>query len=137
MKTGREFIALSQVHYHAVKLAADVKQATASGDLKRIAAVGLEVIRHMTEELDAHFRLEEALLLPALRTAGHGGLASRALVEHRLMREAVAALANPGPSLLDSFADLLCSHVQFEENEVFPAARNCLDDDTLAIIAAY
>ena len=137
MKTLREFVALSQAHYHAVKLALDVKQATASGDSERIAAAAERVVGQMAGELEAHFRLEETLLLPAMKEAGHAGMTSRALVEHRLMRDAAASLAMPSASLLESFADLLLSHVRFEEEQVFPAARGCLDDDTLAAIAAY
>ncbi|HMV19855.1 MAG TPA: hemerythrin domain-containing protein [Rhodocyclaceae bacterium] len=137
MKTQREFIALSSTHHRSMKLALDIKLATASGDAERIARMTEAVTKLMSEELDSHFRLEEALLLPALKAAGHGGLASRAQVEHRLLRETASALTSPNAPLLESFADLLNGHVQFEENEIFSVARNCLDDETLAIIAAY
>ncbi|HNM23007.1 MAG TPA: hemerythrin domain-containing protein, partial [Rhodocyclaceae bacterium] len=110
MKTQREFIALSSTHHRSMKLALDIKLATASGDAERIARMTEAVTKLMSEELDSHFRLEEALLLPALKAAGHGGLASRAQVEHRLLRETASALTNPNAPLLESFADLLNGH---------------------------
>ena len=84
-------------------------------------------------ELDAHFRLEEQGVLPALAAAGEPALVERTCDEHRSLR---GLIATGGPADLAAFALLLADHIRFEEDEVFTTAEQVLSQATLAAIEA-
>lgn len=80
-------------------------------------------------EIDAHFVVEESILLPALRAVGAGELVSRTLEEHAAIREAL------GRGALGDFSELLTAHVRFEERELFPACEERLPSEVLDAVA--
>lgn len=82
-------------------------------------------------ELEPHFRIEEAVLLPALAAAGEETLVRRTLEDHAALR---ALAADPASGV--AFGRRLREHVRFEERELFPACEARLGDATLEAIAA-
>ncbi|HKU44642.1 MAG TPA: hemerythrin domain-containing protein [Polyangiales bacterium] len=84
-------------------------------------------------ELEPHFRVEEDVLLPALREAGRADLADRTQRDHEALRALVAALASADadPTLARRIGELLRDHVRFEEQELFPSCEALLPDVVL------
>lgn len=82
-------------------------------------------------ELKNHFELEEELLFPAHT----GPLADRLIAEHRQLEAFVAQLREtPARETLDSFLELLRSHIRLEENEFFESAQRILSAGQLQAI---
>lgn len=134
MKRCAELLQLSREHYHALKLALDAKKAAAGSDAAAMAQQAAAILTAAAAELEPHFQLEESRLLPAMAAAGCADLVARTLDEHRQLREAVAALAQPSSQVLQRFSELLQAHVRFEERELFEAAQAQLDAATLAAL---
>lgn len=137
MKRNPELLVLSREHYRALKLALDAKKAGEKAAPEEIAAVAAFLVEAAAKDLEPHFRVEEAHLLPAMGAAGCHELVARTLEEHRLLREAVVALAAPTPAVLLHFAELLQAHVRFEERELFQAAQEQLDPAALAVLLKH
>ena len=85
--------------------------------------------RHFTRELEPHFRVEEARLFPQLESAGESALVERARVDHATLRKLVRT--EPTRAVAAQFAELLRSHVRFEERELFPRAEAVLSPSVL------
>ena len=86
-------------------------------------------------ELEPHFRVEETLLLPALRAVGEDALVERTAADHAFLR-AVALAAKAGRSDgLVAFAERLTDHVRFEERELFPCCEARLPAAVLDAVA--
>lgn len=138
MKRSLALIHLSREHQHALALALAAKRAAVSGSDEEVTAMAARLRATMAGELETHFLCEESDLLPLLAAAGHSGLVSRTLAEHRLLRQSAAALGSPQRGLVLAFAELLQAHVRFEERELFEVwqeqARS--RDDAAATIAA-
>jgi len=104
---------LSSDHHHALVLARSIARGAMSPE---------EVQAAYDRSLAPHFALEEEVMLPALSHAGDTELARRTSEEHALLRAHLARSAEDARALQD-FAELLVSHVRFEEREVFPAVE--------------
>ncbi len=88
------------------------------------------------EALDAHIAQEDDVLFPAYaEETGNEGLVQQFVEEHReiqSLRDELRALAADGGAALRlasitlSLADLLHSHMEREENVLFPSARHAL-----------
>lgn len=126
MKRHAELLSLSRQHYAALKLARDAKKAAESGDNDQIAHLAQRIAAAYDDELEAHFRIEEAELLPFLARSGRADLARRTLAEHAELRTLVAALQHPQTPAMLRFAELMNAHVRFEERELFEAAQSLL-----------
>jgi hypothetical protein len=116
---------LSSEHHQALVLARHMlARAQAKGfDLPLAHELG----QRFETELEPHFTLEEALLLPALVTIGEQRLAERTLTDHRALRELrTAALRNGDLGQIAAFARRLEQHVRFEERELFPCCESRL-----------
>lgn len=87
-----------------------------------------DTIRFFHDNLGAHFRAEEDVLFPAIRTyAPHAAAVLATLTsEHAALRAQVEQLAHAPPDeaallpLLRTFGDLLERHIRREERELFP-----------------
>lgn len=86
-------------------------------------------------ELEPHFRIEEELLLPALRDAGCGALATRTADDHARVRALVAQAHGGDGAAAHALGALLVEHVRFEEREMFPACEQHLASDVLEAVA--
>jgi hemerythrin-like domain-containing protein len=131
MKRHPDLLQLSREHYTALKLARDAKRAAESGSASDVAVLAQRVVQVFAAELDPHFHVEEQGILMLLTQAGEHELVARTLVDHTELRRLAAALATPAAGTLLRFAELLGAHVRFEEREVFEAAQNKLDMDTV------
>ncbi|RMH40749.1 MAG: hemerythrin domain-containing protein [Deltaproteobacteria bacterium] len=134
MRRDPRLRALSSDHHRALVLARRAAQAADAG-----GAAAAEAWRALADtfarELEPHFAVEEQVLLPALREAGHGGLVDRTLEDHVALRAYTSADMEPAAGLR-GFADRLTSHVRFEERELFEVAQRALPDGALDAVAA-
>jgi iron-sulfur cluster repair protein YtfE (RIC family) len=126
---------LSHDHHHGLALALRCRK-QALGQIKPMGAAGLreravEVLAFYDNNLRAHFRAEEEILFPNLRSLAPQ---SRTLVEslsgeHERIRGAIeqiksgAALAK----VIFDLGDLLEQHIRKEERELFPLFEQQVD----------
>jgi hemerythrin-like domain-containing protein len=129
MQRDRRLHGLSSEHHQALvlarRLAAQVASGTAGPD------VALALAERFDAELEPHFRVEEALLLPALRAAGQETLAARTESDHARLRALVADARAGRLDALGPFAESLAEHVRFEERALFPACEATLGTGVL------
>jgi hemerythrin-like domain-containing protein len=131
MKRDERLRGLSSEHHHALTLARSLERQVGDG---RLAIAAAELARRFEVELEPHFRIEEELLLPALRQAGEVALVERTESDHQALRaHAAAARAGQTDGLL-RFAQLLTEHVRFEERALFPRCE-ALDGTVLDAVA--
>ena len=119
MKRDRRLHGLSSEHHDALVLARSLKRHEGRWTNEDGAQLGLR----FDTELDPHFRVEEEVLLVALRKAGEDALVERTLQEHRELRALVQAARNGGGDAALEFGLRLHDHVRFEERELFPACE--------------
>jgi tellurite resistance-related uncharacterized protein len=116
MKRATGLVSLSRDHHRALVLARALRRPDAPAPAD------------VVEELEPHFAVEEAELVP--RAIERGGalaeLGARLLAEHAALR------AETDPARL---GDLLEAHVRFEERELFPALERELGAELLARLA--
>jgi hypothetical protein len=114
---------LSKDHHVALVMVLRARRAS------DVTAAWRDLQLRFVEELEPHFALEERGILPALEAAGEIRLAARTLEEHGALR---ALVATGCPADLDAFADLLETHIRFEESELFETAQKVLTPEVLA-----
>lgn len=127
MKRDPRLRGLSSDHHRALVLARRLARAGAAWARDDGLALGAQ----FDAELEPHFRVEEEVLLPALRSAGASALVERTLADHAAMRASVSvARAGDGAAARALGAQLL-AHVRFEERELFPACEAMLGEGIL------
>lgn len=121
MKRDPRLAGLSSEHHRALVLARALTAHPGAWTAVDGAALG----RRFEAELEPHFRVEDELLLPALRCAGNAAaaLAERTAADHAFLRAQLAAARAGDGAAADAFAARLVEHVRFEEREVFPACE--------------
>jgi len=133
MKRSKALTRLSREHHLALVLA------------RRALGVGFEdeeaACRFMSQaaetfrrELEPHFQLEEAALLPALNSVGEHLLVTRTLTEHEELRRLAKRLKKQDADSVHRFGELLEAHVRFEERELFARAESLLTPEALTTI---
>ncbi len=124
MKRDARLHGLSSDHHHALKLAFDIRAASAQD------AVTPELVSRVRGVFDAellpHFDVEESVLLEGLEAVGEHALAARTRREHLELRADLAAAEQGDLTRLVTFADRLTAHVRFEEGELFAACETRL-----------
>lgn len=120
MKRSPELQPLSREHHHALRLAKQCQRAAASGDTAQIGAACVAALQVFTSQLDSHFQIEEAELLPRLGLAQQE-LVQRTLAEHEYLRGLRAGLQRQEVAVLAAFGGSMAEHVRFEETQLFPA----------------
>lgn len=131
MKRDVRLRALSSEHHQALVLARTMATAHRTWTVED----GLALHTRFEAELEPHFRLEEALLLPALRRVGEGLLARRVESDHAFLRASVRAAAAGDGLAARAFGERLRDHVRFEERELFPACEEQVPADVLDEVA--
>jgi hemerythrin-like domain-containing protein len=121
-------IPLSHDHHHGLALALRCRK-QALGRIRPVGIQGLrervkEVEKFFSENLKPHFRAEEEVLFPLMRSLVPESrpLIEELLTEHALLRERVAELDKTealGRRLFD-FGDIIERHIRREERELFP-----------------
>jgi hemerythrin-like domain-containing protein len=127
MKRDRRLHGLSSDHHHALVLA----RALASRVEPWSAADGDALASRFLSELEPHFRIEEEVLLPALRATSAAELAERTLAEHEALRSALEAARAGDLAAARALGHALREHVRMEERELFPACEELLSHDVL------
>ncbi|MEJ2592741.1 MAG: hemerythrin domain-containing protein [Candidatus Thiodiazotropha sp.] len=119
---------LSSEHHLGLVIARRAANAATGGDDGAQAEAWAEIQRRFVQELEPHFRTEETGLLPALAEAGEEALVARTLREHEAMRRMIA---QADAARLSEFAELLRTHIRFEEQTLFETAQRRLDEAVL------
>lgn len=78
-------------------------------------------------ELDPHFVVEETTLLPLLVLSGEDKLVKQVVSDHKELRCLSVLLQQPDAMTLLGFAELLASHVRFEERQLFVVLEALFD----------
>ena len=121
-------VPLSQDHHHGLALALRCRK-QALGQIKPMGAEGLreraqEFLAFYTSNLVPHFRAEEEVLFPLLRSVvpGSGEMIDELVRNHVQIRAAIPQLeAGTGlAKLMFDLGDLLERHIRKEERELFP-----------------
>lgn len=128
MKRDPRLHGLSSEHHHALVLSRELGELTRAG---RVDEAIQRLLERFAGELEPHFRVEEELLLPALREAGEAALVQRTEEDHAALRAHVAAVAAGQIAGLAMFAERLVEHVRFEERELFPSCEARLGGSVL------
>ncbi|MBY4677147.1 hemerythrin domain-containing protein [Marinobacterium arenosum] len=112
MKRAEPLKILSREHHQALVLSMRLSKAvTQQEDWQSL----WRETREQSEDLLAHFAIEEERLLPLMTE--NQPLVEQLLEEHRVMRQ---LLTDPGRTAAEAFAERLKEHVRFEERELFP-----------------
>ena len=119
MKRHPKLQDLSREHYAALQLAQKAKRAAMSGDQSQVKAMTQTCLAALCAELEPHFVVEEHTLLPLLLKAGEVKLVTRLKCDHKDLRDFSVRLQKTDVKTLHEFAELLMSHVRFEEREMF------------------
>ena len=130
MKRDPRLRGLSSEHHQALVIA---RTLIAGRDWT--ADDGARLSRRFELELEPHFRVEEEVLLPALRDAGAIALADRVVDDHAFLRAKVAEAAAGDGHAARSLGERLQEHVRFEERELFPACEELLASEVLDGVA--
>lgn len=121
-------VSLSHDHHHGLALALRCRK-QALGQIKPMGAAGLrqraeEFLEFYGENLVCHFRAEEEVLFPSLRSSVPqcAALIDELLRQHDRLRRAMPQLeAGTGlAKLIFDLGDLLEAHIRKEERELFP-----------------
>jgi Hemerythrin HHE cation binding domain len=132
-----ELAPLSREHHVALEVALRLRRATvADAEAVRDATLGF-----WGEEGQAHFRLEEEILLPAFarHVPSDDPDIGRVLAEHVDLRRRIADLESGGPAdpaALNALGELLNGHVRHEERVLFPRIEAGLDGEELTALGA-
>jgi len=125
---------LSSDHHQGLVLAGRIGRAFEEG--RATPELVSDVRRRYEVELLPHFGIEEAVLLPALASAGFVDLAKRTWSDHATLRAHLDAACQGNLDRLRDFGVLLRTHIRFEEHELFPACETHLHPDVLEDVAA-
>jgi hypothetical protein len=133
MKRDPRLRGLSSQHHDALVLSRRLAEfaGSVSWSSKDATRLGDEFDR----EIDPHFRVEEELLLPALRQVDQMPLVVRTEVDHAFLRNAVAAARTGNAAAALAFGERLRAHVRFEEGELFPVCEATLPSAVLYEVA--
>jgi iron-sulfur cluster repair protein YtfE (RIC family) len=121
-------IPLSHDHHHGLALALRCRK-QALGQIKPVGAAGLreraaEVLAFYDSNLIAHFRAEEEVLFPKLRSMApqSAPVIADLLRDHEQIRQAMSQLkAGAGlAKIVFDLGDLLERHIRREERDLFP-----------------
>ena len=126
-KTKRHpsLIPLSREHHYGLLLCLRIHKGLEKGDLNWQRAKADDVVRFFDSDLVPHFKAEEEVLFPTMRSlSAVPELIEELLSEHRKIEQIVEQLRQSdcdqlADRLMD-FADLLEAHIRKEERELFP-----------------
>ena len=127
MKRHQALQDLSREHHTALQLALKAKRAAVSGDQALVATTAAACLNAYAAELDPHFVVEEAVLLPLLLGAGEDALVAQVEHDHRVLRDLCVQLQQADATTLLRFAECLTAHVRFEERELFGVVERLME----------
>jgi iron-sulfur cluster repair protein YtfE (RIC family) len=138
-KRDPSLISLSHDHHHSLALAVRLKQGDkallSDGWTHDRRAQVQRVEQFYNEELRLHFKIEEQVLFPMMRSAlpQWSELPDALVQQHRQLEQMIAALPSVnGESLSRALVDigeLLELHVRLEDRQLFPLFESDIPDD--------
>lgn len=139
MKRHKSLETLSFEHHDALVIALRLKKGVSNNiDLKPVAEYALSVYKN---HLRHHFEQEEASLVEPLQNNPEAATAIERMVDEHDRFAELAEFIESGKmdlkELLREFAQLLDSHIRFEERVLFPLAEKLLPETKLEEISAY
>ena len=126
MKRSPALQPLSREHHTALSLANTCVRAAQSGDSCLVRQACQRAINLYTDELEAHFKIEEETLLPFLTSPENLILVQRTLTEHQILRGLLEGLQQNDVDALNNFGKYLTAHVRFEKCSLFPVLEKLL-----------
>ncbi|MCO6434697.1 hemerythrin HHE cation binding domain-containing protein [Nitrosomonas nitrosa] len=140
MKRHKSLYPLSHDHHHALVQAKNLRIAAKNADDKEtLRQVAMQTITYWSNDLCAHFRQEEVILLPVFArhtTADHPEIVET-LRQHDDIRAAVDQLKNDLEQAANlavasqTLADQLSQHIRYEEQRLFPLLQEVLPEEAL------
>jgi hemerythrin-like domain-containing protein len=133
MLRNKNLIPLSHQHHHALALCVRIDRAIQAGEVD-LAAWQEEIRLSFDQEIQYHFAAEEKELFPvATQFPELQPLVNQLLTEHATLRQFFSQ-ANSGDldiARLNSFAELLSSHIRKEERQLFEGLQQRLNAQAL------
>ena len=135
MKRHPALAPLSRDHHHALVAA----RALCRANREEASRAAQQFLAFWEADGQAHFRVEEELLLPAY--AVHGDprhpVVVQTLVDHMTIRRDANIAASGAPvETLQGLGVHLAAHVRLEERELFPLVERTLPEVDLAALGA-
>lgn len=134
MRRHPALVELSRDHHRALVVAQALCRA---GTSQEIAPEAL-FARFWRTDGEAHFRLEEDVLLPAYALHGdprHPAIVQM-LIDHMMIRRDAVLIATGRPTdIMHRLGANLRAHVRLEERQVFPLIEETLSEDELDAVA--
>lgn len=140
MKRDVRLHGLSSEHYHALVLAGQLRRAGP----RWTRADGTALAERFATELEPHFRVEEDVLLSALREAKPASaeqkrevlrLIAQTEADHAALRALVDATRDGDGEAARQMGERLHDHVRFEERELFGVCERVLPAAVLEEVA--
>lgn len=133
-KRHESLIPLSREHHYALMLCLRINRGLAGhiNDAGWLQAKALKATLFFESDLVAHFKAEEAVLFPAMRSVTSAtALIAELLDEHRRIEGLVGELRGKDSrtiaASLSEFAKLLEAHIRKEERQLFPLCEREFD----------
>lgn len=139
MKRHKSLYPLSHDHHHVLVEAKNLRAASAVSDTLSLHQVASHFIAYWDNNLQAHFRQEEVILLPVfsrystqndveiIETLKQHDEIRQGVEELKKNLERLAVLASTSRKL----AALLSWHTRYEEQHLFPAIQTIVPEDAL------
>lgn len=138
MLRDKNLIPLSHQHQHALALCVRIDRAVQAGN-PAVRAFQAEIRQIFEQEIQYHFRAEEAVLFPAAEPFVElRSLVAELLAEHAALRE-LSQLADRddfNSEILRKFAVLLSTHIRKEERQLFESMQQLIDPEEMARLGA-
>jgi iron-sulfur cluster repair protein YtfE (RIC family) len=140
MKRRHEsLVPLSREHHYALMLCLRINRGLAGrvNDADWLQAKALQATLFFASNLVAHFKAEEEILFPSMRSVSSAsGLIAELLAEHRRIEGLVEELRLKGSltiaASLREFAKVLEAHIRKEERQLFPIWEREFDGSSVA-----
>jgi hemerythrin-like domain-containing protein len=140
MKRHRSLYPLAHDHQHALVQARNLDIACAADDQTSIRIAAVRFAGYWKNDLQRHFTQEEQIVLPLLakHVDANGTEIRETLDQHSAitqliieLNEKLARRETIEASLLINLAENLRRHIQYEEDELFPAIEASLTEEEL------
>jgi len=133
-KRAPELVSLSHDHHDALVAGMRLRRAeAATAEAERVV-----FLHFWRQHCAPHFRIEEAVLLPAFAAYGdpYDPVVLNALGDHVRIRSWAARLESgaASPADLHELGELLTAHVRLEERQLFPMIERTLPPPALAAL---
>jgi hemerythrin-like domain-containing protein len=129
---------LSREHQHGLALCVRLRRRIEKGNVSSAELDKMrDDVRHFYEaEASAHFDAEEQVLFPAAeRFRELRPITERLRREHVEVRRRAGQITSANAASLMELAELLSSHIRFEENELFERMQKLMPADELHVLA--